>query len=93
MIVLVKGTYQTRARHSVVLARLDFGSAPHRNPNGEEIGSPHLHIYREGFDDKWAILVPQDSFHDLEDPWRMLDDFFHFYNIVDPPISQCGVLT
>lgn len=51
---LAKGTYQNRARSAVILARLDFGGAPHRNPDDTEIGSPHLHVYREGFGDKWA---------------------------------------
>jgi len=49
---LLKGTYQTRAKQVVILARLDFGGAPHRNPDGEEIPSPHLHLFREGFADK-----------------------------------------
>src|ERR1035437_9834335 len=33
---LVKGTYQTRAKQTAILARLDFGGKPHRNPDGEE---------------------------------------------------------
>ena len=49
---LAKGTYQNRGRQVVVLARLDFEGAPHRNPDGEEIGSTHLHLYREGYGDK-----------------------------------------
>jgi len=31
-IKLTKGTYQNRGRGVVILARLDFGGAPHRNP-------------------------------------------------------------
>src|SRR5439155_6605747 len=61
---LGRGKYQNRARQVVVLVRLDFGGSPHRNPDGEEIGSPHLHIYREGFGDKWAISVPAIDFHE-----------------------------
>ena len=53
-----KGTYQNRARQVAILARLDFGGSPHRNPDGEEIGSPHPHLYREEFGDKWAFPVP-----------------------------------
>lgn len=49
----LKVTYQTRARTLIPLARLDVG-ASHQNPDGMHIGSPHLHIYREGFADKWA---------------------------------------
>lgn len=59
---LRKSRYQTRARQVVILARLDLGNKPHRNPDGELIGSPHLHLYREGFDYKWAFPVPDNEF-------------------------------
>ena len=72
---LAKGTYQDRGRQVVVLARLDFGGAPHRNPDGEEIASPHLHLYREGYGDKWAFPVPSDRFANLDDPRLTLEDF------------------
>src|SRR4029077_1680202 len=55
---LLKGKYQNRARQVVILRRLDFGGAPHRNPDDKEISCPHLHIYREGWGDKWAIPLP-----------------------------------
>ena len=42
---------------AVVLARLDFAS-PHRNPDGTEVGVPHLHVYREGYGDRFAYEVP-----------------------------------
>lgn len=88
---LAKGTYQNRGRQVVILARLDFGSAPHRNPDGKEVGSPHLHIYREGYDDKWAFPVPADKFSNLADPWQMLTDFMGFCNIIQPPLIERGV--
>ena len=50
-IKLTKATYQNRARQAIILMRLDLGGPPHRNPDGEEIPCPHLHIYREGFGD------------------------------------------
>lgn len=89
-IVLTKGTYQTRCRQVVILARLDFGGAPHRNPDGKKIGSPHLHLYREGFGDKWAFPFPEDRFADSRHSWRMLEDFMRFCNIVAPPDIQRG---
>ncbi len=42
-----KARYQLRYRRDVVLARL-CTSVPHTNPDGEELGAPHLHWYREG---------------------------------------------
>ena len=90
---LAKGTYQNRARQVVVLVRLDFGGAPHRNPDGEEIASPHLHLYREGFGDKWAFPVSSGQFTDLANPWRTLEEFMRFCNIVEPPIIRRGLFT
>ena len=90
---LAKGTYQNRARQVVVLVRLDFGGAPHRNPDGQEIGSPHLHLYREGYGDKWAFPVPSDRFLDLDDTWQTLQDFMRYCNVVDPPIIRLGIFS
>ena len=90
---LAKGTYQNRGRQIVVLARLDFGGAPHRNPDGEEIESPHLHLYREGFGDKWAFPVPSNHFPDLDDPWQTLEDFMRFCKVVEPPVIRRGLFT
>lgn len=90
---LAKGTYQNRGRQVVVLVRLDFGGAAHRNPDGEEIASPHLHLYREGLGDKWAIPVPNDRFADLRDSWRTLEDFMRYCNVVEPPIIRRGLST
>jgi hypothetical protein len=90
---LAKGTYQNRGRQVVVLVRLDFGGPPHRNPDGEELGSAHLHVYREGFGDKWATPVPAERFHDLSNPWQTLVDFMQFCNIVDPPNIRRGLFT
>ena len=47
-IKLTKATYQNRARAMIILMRLDLDGPPHRNPDGEEVSCPHLHIYREG---------------------------------------------
>jgi len=90
---LSKGTYQNRSRQVVVLVRLDFGGPPHRNPDGEEIGCPHLHLYREGYGDKWACAVPADRFQNIGDLWRTLDDFMRYCNIVEPPTIQRGLFT
>lgn len=90
---LAKGTYQNRGRQVVVLVRLDFGGAPHRNPDGEEIPSPHLHLYCEGYGDKCARPVPADRFPTLDDAWRTLGDFMRFCNIVEPPNIQRGLFT
>ena len=90
---LAKGTYQNRGRQVVILARLDFGGPPHRDPDGAEIGSPHLHLYREGFGDKWALPAPLNRFPNLCDPWRTLEDFMRFCNIAEPHHIRRGLFT
>jgi len=88
---LLKGKCQNRARQNAVLVRLDFGGQPHRNPDDEEIPCPHLHIYREGFGDKWAQAVSPAIFSNLADRWATLQDFIKFCNIVDPPVIEKGL--
>jgi hypothetical protein len=90
---LLKGTYQNRARQVVVLVRLDFGGPPHRNPDGEEVGCPHLHTYREGFGHKWAAPVAVNVFPRVDDLWRTLQDFMQYCNITQPPIIRRGLFT
>jgi hypothetical protein len=90
---LLKGKYQTRARQAVVLVRLDFGGAPHRNPDDQEIGSPHLHLYREGYGDKWAVPVPVEHFARTSDLWGTLEDFMRFCCVTIPPYIERGLFT
>ncbi len=88
---LLRGKYQNRARNTVVLLRLDFGGQPHRNPDDVEVASPHLHVYKEGYGDKWAIPVPLNDFPKISDLSRTLDDFMKFFNIVTPPSIKRGL--
>ena len=90
---LRKVKMQNRGRQVIVLVRLDLGGAPHRNPDGEEIPVPHLHVYREGYGDKWAVPVPADCFGILDDVWQMLSDFMGYCNITQPPRIQRGLFT
>ena len=92
-IKLTKGTYQNRARGVATLARLDFGGAPHRNPDDQEIDCPHLHLYREGYGDRWAVPLPAARFSDAGDPWLLLLEFMQFVNVTVPPEIRKGLFT
>ena len=87
---LRKVKMQNRGRQVVVLVRLDIAGPPHRNPDGKEIGTPHIHVYREGYGDKWAIPVPGNSFGDLADVWATLEDFLRYCNVTRAPRIQRG---
>jgi hypothetical protein len=49
---------------------------------------PHLHLYREGYADKWAFPVPGASFSNLADLWVTLDDFMRYCNVTKTPFFQ-----
>ncbi|MPZ20391.1 MAG: hypothetical protein GEV06_21115 [Luteitalea sp.] len=90
---LTKGTYQNRARSVVILARLDFDGAPHRNPDDEEVPCPHLHLYREGYGDRWAVPLPSGRFSNPGDSWLLLLEFMQFVNVTAPPEIRRGLFT
>ena len=90
---LLRVKMQNRSRQVFVLVRLDLGGAPHRNPDDTEIAAPHLHVFREGYGDKWAIPVPSDHFHHISDAWITLEDFLRYCNITHPPRIERGLFT
>ena len=90
---LLKVKMQNRGRQVIVLVRLDLGGAPHLNPDGEEVPVPHLHVYREGYGDKWAAPVPASKFSNVDDVWATFEDFMRFCNITQPPWIERGLFT
>lgn len=89
---LAKATFQNRAREIVVLARLDVNGPPHRNPDGTEIGCPHLHLYREGYADKWAVAAPT-ALAAEGDHLSTLDAFLDYCHIVTRPMITADLFT
>lgn len=92
-ISLTKETKQIRGRQVIVLLRLDVGGQPHRNPDDQEISCPHLHVYRDGFGDKWAIPIPEGKFKNINDSWQTLLDFMAYANITKIPNFEKGLFT
>ncbi|MBM3727270.1 MAG: hypothetical protein FJW40_17830 [Acidobacteria bacterium] len=88
---LAKVSYQNRARQVVVLLRLDLAGPSHRNPDGEEIPCPHLHVYREGFGDKWAVSAPLDLFSNPKDLFATYEGFLQRCNVTERPRMQTGL--
>lgn len=78
-----KYTFQNRVRTTIALARLDIGGARHRNPDGEYVDCPHLHIYREGYGDKWAYALPQ-AFAGCTSPEDYFFAFLDWCNVEKP---------
>ncbi len=77
----------------IILLRLDLDGPPRRNPDGEEIPCPHLHIYREGYGDKWAIPAPSARYINTLDLFSTFEAFMEHCNITDPPRIQKGLFS
>ena len=90
--IALKGTYQNRARSTFVLARIDFNGKPHRNPDDVEVASPHIHLYREGFGDRFAFPLPDNHFTNPGDLKTTLLEFIKYCNITKPPYIITGLL-
>jgi len=73
--------------------RLDLDGPPHRNPDGSEIPCPHLHVYREGYGDKWAIPAPADRYTAALDLFSTFQTFMAHCNITKPPNIQKGLFS
>jgi hypothetical protein len=87
---LGKVTYQNRGRAVVVLLQLDINGPSHHNPDGIQIACPHLHIYREGFGDKWAFPLPEGKFANLDEITQILSDFMDECKATARPALQAG---
>ena len=85
---LSKLKFQTRGRTVIVLVRLDIDGAPHTNPDGAEMKCPHLHLYREGYEDKWAYPIDPNDFSNPKDTGQTFKNFCQYCNVVQIPRFQ-----
>lgn len=103
-IEVAKCTYQKRARKMEVLRRLDVGGSSHPNPdvksvpfeflapyNGAEIPCPHLHVFIEGYGDKWAIPAPPELVNPGNDLYRTMENFLRHCNVQEMPNIERGL--
>lgn len=88
---LSKLKFQTRGRKVIVLVRLDIDGAPHTNPDVTRLEGTHLHIYREGYEDRWAIPLPLREFKNPANIRQSFEDFCRYCNI-EIPSFQDGLI-
>ena len=86
---LKKYTFQERVRVIIPLVRVDIGETlRHTNPDGTLIEGSHIHIYREGYDVKFASPLDGFPFRAPDDMIITFEDFARFCNItMIPPIT------
>lgn len=54
---------------------------------------PHLHLYREGYGDKWAVEVPDGILSNPADAWQVLHDFMRYCGVVEQPNIVRGLFS
>ena len=66
-------------------------SGRHTNPDGNIFDGPHLHIYKDGYDDKFAFPVSTIGVDEKNcDKAVVLSNFLSYCNINNcPPIQNC----
>lgn len=86
-------TYQ----NNTVLIRIDLApTPPHQNPDGEIIKESHVHVFKEGFDDKWATPLKDycDNVNlkeeDLNDRHKIFEFFCYKLTIDKNWVAQLG---
>lgn len=89
---LSKSRLQTRARKVVILARVDVNGAPHTNPDGTILNGTHIHLYREGYEARWAYPLDRQSFADPTDNAQLFNDFCLYCNVLRTPEFQDALL-
>lgn len=68
-----------------ILLRIDTkDNTPHQNPDGTLIAplQPHIHIYKEGYRDKYAYPLPKD-FSDAENIMTLFIEFLTYSTILN----------
>lgn len=84
---LSKVKCQTRGRKIVILVRVCIDGMPHTNPDGQKLGPTHIHLYREGFEARWAFPLDPSKFSNPNDVSKTLADFCAYCNIREKAAS------
>ncbi|WP_418889369.1 DUF6978 family protein [Peptostreptococcus porci] len=69
--------------------RLDLGNQRHINPDGTIITSDHIHIYKDGYDEKFAYALDSNEFKslfpDTKDRTALLKAYLEFIKVISIP--------
>lgn len=73
-------TVNHRYQQTIVLLRYDSGGR-HTNPDGETFDGPHVHLFKEGFRDKFAYPVSKVGVEDSDNLETVFNKLMHFCNV------------
>jgi len=84
---LTKYTVNKRYRQTVILLRYD-NAGRHTNPDGVFFEGRHVHLYREGFNDKFAFPISEVGVADTDSIDTVFSKIMHFCNVKRFPIIE-----
>lgn len=87
---LAKYTFNKRYRQTVVLLRYD-NCGRHTNPDGVTFDGPHVHLYREGYDDKFAFPIADVGVKASDSRGEVLIKIFSYCNVTSFPVIEVGL--
>lgn len=87
---LTRYTYNKRYRQSIILLRYDNGGR-HTNPDGRSFNGPHVHIFREGYNDKFAFPISDLNIDESNSIDEVLENLLQFCNVIKRPIIQTPI--
>lgn len=77
---LTKYKYNKRFRQTVIMLRYD-SHGRHTNPDGVFLDGPHVHLYREDYNDKFAFPVSEIGVNESDTMEIVLQKILHFCNV------------
>ncbi|HMO80956.1 MAG TPA: hypothetical protein PKD24_09200 [Pyrinomonadaceae bacterium] len=82
---LTKYTYNKRYRQTIILVRY-CSTGRHTNPDGEPFSGPHVHLYREGFSDKFAFPISELGIDHNDRMDVVLEKLLAYCNVTSSPM-------
>ena len=87
---LSKYTINKRYRQTVILLRYD-NNGRHTNPDGVLFEGAHVHLYRDGFNDKFAFPVSDIGVDNSDSMETVFIKIMHFCNVKKIPIIEVSM--
>jgi hypothetical protein len=87
---LTKYTINKRHRQTIIMLRYDNGGR-HTNPDGVILEGSHVHLYREGYNDKFAYPISEIGITNSDSMEIVFNKIMQFCNVKKFPIIEVSM--
>jgi hypothetical protein len=87
---ITKYSYNKRYRQTIIMVRY-CSTVRHTNPDGVTFDGPHVHLFREGFDDKFAFPVSEMGVDSGDAMDIVLIKLLRYCNVSGIPVIELGL--